>query len=419
MTDELSKPLGQERKRARRSVVPKLIANTIAIAAGAVIVGSVAWTLVADNPLGGEPVVVVSAQAPKKESAAGVKVAAQPAAAPAPAAPALPPGAQTVTIIDGSTGKREQVIVGGTPRPGVVTAPDAAPAAKSVSVTPAPDAKATPPAPAKTAESKSAAIDPALLEETPQGKIPKVAANGARPADAYAQPAAASSGARVALVVGRLGISTTMLTEALAKLPGPVTLAVTPYGADLDRWVARARGEGHEVLLQVPMEPFDYPDNDPGPQTLLTTLPAEQNANRLHWFMSRFGGYVGIANYMGARFVGHDASVGPVIRESGKRGLIFFDDGAAPRSVTAPIAGATNVPYARADIVIDATPTAAEIEGALAKLEAAARERGFAVGYASALPLSIERIANWTKALSGRGITLVPISAIANKAKSS
>jgi polysaccharide deacetylase 2 family uncharacterized protein YibQ len=183
--------------------------------------------------------------------------------------------------------------------------------------------------------------------------------------------------------------------------------------------VARARGEGHEVLLQVPMEPFDYPDNDPGPQTLLTTLPAEQNANRLHWFMSRFGGYVGIANYMGARFVGHDASVGPVIRESGTRGLIFFDDGAAARSVTAPIAGATNVPYARADIVVDATPTAAEIEGALAKLETAARERGFAVGYASALPLSIERIANWTKALSGRGITLVPISAVANKPKSS
>ena len=33
--------------------------------------------------------------------------------------------------------------------------------------------------------------------------------------------------------------------------------------------VARAREAGHEVLLEVPMEPFDYPDNDPGPQTLL------------------------------------------------------------------------------------------------------------------------------------------------------
>ncbi len=51
-----------------------------------------------------------------------------------------------------------------------------------------------------------------------------------------------------------------------------------PYGADVERLVARARGEGHEILLQVPMEPFGYPDNDPGPQTLLTSLTPEQNS---------------------------------------------------------------------------------------------------------------------------------------------
>ena len=49
------------------------------------------------------------------------------------------------------------------------------------------------------------------------------------------------------------------------------------------------------------MEPFDYPDNDPGPQTLLTSLTPEQNLDRLHWLMSRFQGYVGLISYMGAR----------------------------------------------------------------------------------------------------------------------
>lgn len=33
----------------------------------------------------------------------------------------------------------------------------------------------------------------------------------------------------------------------------------------------RAREAGHEILLQLPMEPFDYPDSDPGPQTLLAS----------------------------------------------------------------------------------------------------------------------------------------------------
>ena len=73
-----------------------------------------------------------------------------------------------------------------------------------------------------------------------------------------------------------------------------------PYGAEVERLAALARSEGHEILLQVPMEPFNYPDNDPGPQTLLTSLTPEQNLERLYWLMSRMQGYVGLAEAMSA-----------------------------------------------------------------------------------------------------------------------
>jgi polysaccharide deacetylase 2 family uncharacterized protein YibQ len=197
-----------------------------------------------------------------------------------------------------------------------------------------------------------------------------------------------------------------------------VTLGFTPYGQDLERLVARARGEGREIVLQVPMEPFDYPDNDAGPQTLLTSLPSEQNLDRLHWAMSRFQGYVGIANYMGARFTAAEQALAPVMRDAGKRGLIYIDDGTSARSVTSQIAGASNMSFAKANIVLDAVPTPAEIDDALARLETMARERGVAVGVASALPASIDRIAQWAKAAAGRGIVLVPVSAVATKPKS-
>ena len=98
------------------------------------------------------------------------------------------------------------------------------------------------------------------------------------------------------------------------------------------------------------MEPFDYPDNDPGPQTLLTSLDAEQNIDRLHWLMSRFQGYVGIANYMGARFTASEQALAPVLRETAKRGLIYFDDGSSPRSLAGQIAGANNLAFAKADV---------------------------------------------------------------------
>ena len=114
-----------------------------------------------------------------------------------------------------------------------------------------------------------------------------------------------------------------------------------------------------------------------------------------------------------------ESSLAPVLRETAKRGLIYVDDGTSPRSVAGQIAGANKIAFAKADVVIDSVPTGAEIERALGRLEAIARERGQAVGVASALPVAVDRIAKWAKGAPARGVTLVPISAVANKPKSS
>jgi polysaccharide deacetylase 2 family uncharacterized protein YibQ len=221
------------------------------------------------------------------------------------------------------------------------------------------------------------------------------------------------------LIVAGLGVSVSATSAAIAQLPGVVTLAFMPYGAEVEHLATRARGEGHEILLQIPMEPFNYPDNDPGPQTLLTSLTPEQNLERLYWLMSRMQGYVGLAEAMGARFTASEPSFGPILRETAKRGLIFVDDGANPRSVAARIAGANNLPFAKADVVLDVVPTPDEVERALARLEMTARERSVAVGIASALPVSLEHIGKWARAAESRGLLLVPITAVVMKDKQS
>jgi polysaccharide deacetylase 2 family uncharacterized protein YibQ len=109
----------------------------------------------------------------------------------------------------------------------------------------------------------------------------------------------------------------------------------------------------------------------------------------------------------------------PIIREAAKRGLGLFDDGAAPRSVAASLAAAQAMPFAKADVTIDVVPTAGEIDRALAKLESVAKERGLAVGTASALPISIERITAWVKTLDAHGIKLVPMTTTMLKSRSS
>jgi polysaccharide deacetylase 2 family uncharacterized protein YibQ len=385
--DDLSAPLGQHKAQKRRLTVPAAVPRAVAATLSLFLVVFAAWALIADNPFGGEPIAVVSTERRTAVAAKAPDESAVPAQT-VPQNPVQPVGTQTITIIDGTSGKRQDVVI-------PATAPDG----------------------------KFGADESPLLETSRHGPIPKIGPDGTRPADAYARPVKALAGKpnapRVAIVIGGLGTSVARSNDAISKLPGAVTLAFAPYGSDLDKMTARARSVGHEILLQVPMEPFDYPDSDPGPQTLLTSVDAAQNVDRLHWSMSRFRNYVGIANYMGARFSASEQALGPVLRETGKRGLIYLDDGASPRSLASQIAGANNLAFAKAEFVLDAVPMAADIDRALGRLEAAARSRGLAIGMASALPVSIERIARWAKAAESRGVLLVPISAAIIRANSS
>lgn len=391
-TDDLNAPLGQDQPDKRRFVPTIKLPHAAAGAMGLFVAVFALWALIADNPLGGEPTARVLADQPAAGSAKA-PVAAAPGPGrydgPDPAAMAskASPGTQTVTIIDGTSGKRQEVIIAGSGE-----------------------------------GTKGAPIDTKLIEISRHGPIPKISADGARPSDVYARKTPASAnpdGPRIALIIGGLGVGASLTSDALSKIPGPVTFAFAPYGNELEGLTSRARSEGHEILLQVPMEPFDYPDNDPGPQTLLSTLSGEQNVDRMQWLMSRFQGYVGVANQMGARFTASEGALAPILRETAKRGLIYVDDGSSARSLASQIAGANKVPFAKADMIIDTVPTGSEIDKALVRLETIARERGSAIGYATALPVTIDRVSKWAKALAGRGLVLVPISIIANKPKSS
>jgi hypothetical protein len=259
----------------------------------------------------------------------------------------------------------------------------------------------------------AAGPDIALLEETSYGPLPRVGDDGARPLDAYARPAADDDREiRVAIVVGGIGVDSDGTRRAIATLPGAVTLAFAPYGDDLARDLARARAAGHEILLQVPLEPFSYPATDPGPHTLTTDAAVEENLARLRWVMGRITTYVGVVNYMGARFTGDPEALAPVLEEIGGRGLLYLDDGSSSRSRAGEVA-ANRAPFLRADLVLDADLTAAAIDERLRQLAALARERGFAIATATAFPVTIERVAAFARAAADRGIAIVPLTALA------
>ncbi|MCG8694862.1 MAG: divergent polysaccharide deacetylase family protein [Minwuiales bacterium] len=258
--------------------------------------------------------------------------------------------------------------------------------------------------------------DPALVVETEKGPLPVIGPDGRRPWQAYARPFHAPTKApRIALIIGDMGLSAPATNAAIQQLPGAVTLAFAPYANDLQDWIGKSRAAGHEVMLQLPMEPYDFPANDPGPHALLTTLSPGANLERLEWLLGRFTGYVGVTNYMGSKFTASAKDVRPVMEALRARGLMFVDARSSTRSVAGSIARDIGIPLAFNNHVIDREASRNAIDAQLAELERIALEGGTAVGIGYPYPVTLERVARWAATLPQKGIHLAPASATVDR----
>ena len=255
-----------------------------------------------------------------------------------------------------------------------------------------------------------------LVETTSSGDLPRIGSNNKKPSEVYARNTPLgvihSDRPKIAILLGGMGLNPKLTQKAVKDLPGDVTFAFAPYGDDLQEQVDKARADGHEVLLQLPMEPLGYPANNPGPKTLLADAAAATNIEALHWHMSRFAGYTGITNYMGGRLLSTASALKPVMLEMRKRGLVYLEDASTALTVSKTVAEEIKLSQRRAQVVIDADPTPQSIAAALELLEGEARANGFAIGTGSGLEVTVDSVKAWAEQLQNKGILLVPISAM-------
>ncbi|MBL6081298.1 divergent polysaccharide deacetylase family protein [Belnapia sp. T18] len=327
--------------------------------------------------------------------------------------------AVVLLLIGGGTGVLAWL--GPLPAPPVAEAPAAPPAAPSPPVAPA-IAQAPPaPEPPPVIEAASRpgpapgrpipAGEEALQDSGPHGSMPRIGPDGRTSIRAFGRPFdRQESRPRIGLVIGGLGMNAALTEEAIRRLPGPVTLAFSPYAPQPGRLLDQARARGMEVLLALPLEPTGYPLNNPGNRALLTSLPAADNEDRLAWLLSRFSGYVGAIGALGPmrgeRFAAMLGPYGDLQARIASRGLLYVD----PR----PGAPSPERAWGRSiDLVIDEPATRGEIELKLRTLEALARERGAALGYAGeASPVLIDRLAAWAGTVEASGLVLAPVTAL-------
>ncbi len=214
----------------------------------------------------------------------------------------------------------------------------------------------------------------------------------------------------IAIVIDDAGVVQARTARAI-DLPPPLTIAFIPYSRNLTQQTRRARQNGHELLLHIPMEAGSS-TVDPGPNALLTSLDGDEIMRRFRWALSRFDGYVGVNNHMGSKFMARADLVEPLLAEMNARGLMFLDSRTDRTTVGAELARGMELPHASRQVFLDNDLDADRIAAQLAELERVARQRGHAVAIGHPHDVTVDVLAKWIPEARARGFDLVPVSAI-------
>jgi uncharacterized protein len=214
---------------------------------------------------------------------------------------------------------------------------------------------------------------------------------------------------RIALVIDDVGLRPAHLADLLA-LPTPLTLSFLPYAPGVQGQVDRARANGNQIFLHLPMEPMGH--DNPGPDALLTTLPPEEITRRVEKNLSAFTGYVGVNNHMGSKFTSTPQAMALVLPGLKARGVIFLDSRTYSKTVAEKMARDAGIPTLGRDVFLDDKIDRAAILRQLELTENIAARKGSAIAIGHPHPETLEILRTWIPAAKARGVVFVPAGAL-------
>ena len=392
---DLNEPLGMTPTPRR----PRRFGLVIGLALGATVTATLVYGLLTANPRGGEPYAMATIARPPP------KPAAPPAAplAPDPMVTGSLPQPGRPPVDPGSLEGGVKVYRGRTP--------GAAPATAVMDTT----GMDTNGMDTNGATGDLPAGGPLIIDVSRALDKGKRSMPGGLARSSPTGPAVPKPGPRIAIFVGGMGLATGATRAAIDTMPPAVTLAFVPNGDDVTASVESAKIKGHEILVQLPMQSGDAAGL--GPHSLRADAsPATLNAD-LDWLLTRFKGYDGVTNLLGAAVTGKAGPMTGVLKAVGARGLFFVDDGTSRRSLATSLAPGFGVTATQVDVVLDATADPAVVRANFDALIATARRKGAAIGMASGLPEHMAAIARYAGELGSQGIALVPVGVIARGAQ--
>ncbi len=184
---------------------------------------------------------------------------------------------------------------------------------------------------------------------------------------------------KVAIIIDDIGYDRRIAKKFLS-LDAALTLSVLPQSPFRKQILRRAKANGTQIMLHLPMEPIEYPGVNPGPGALLTAMSPEQISQRLRKHLDAMPSVRGVNNHMGSRMTAIPNKMYQILTVLKTRNLFFIDSFTTEESLCRSSARVLQVPFAQRDVFLDHVQTPDSIRRQIRRLIHIANDYGEAIG---------------------------------------
>jgi polysaccharide deacetylase 2 family uncharacterized protein YibQ len=219
------------------------------------------------------------------------------------------------------------------------------------------------------------------------------------------QPAPNARG-RLAILLDDGGQKLDLVATAGALAP-EVGFAILPFLPKSAETAVALHKAGHEIWLHLPMEPENYPANDPGPGAVLMAMNSDDLRTAIHSAINNIPHAVGVNNHMGSKATADLKTMTWIMQDLKTRGMAFIDSRTTVHTVAEEAARAQGVPTNRRHVFLDNERSAAAIRIQLDEAVYRSRMEGEIIAIGHLDKVTVEVLSQELPGLAKRGADLV------------
>jgi len=181
------------------------------------------------------------------------------------------------------------------------------------------------------------------------------------------------------LIIDDIGRDLKYAKELIHIFGSDINLSILPYSPHSIEIDNLCRKLKIPTLLHMPMEPISYPETDPGPGALLTTMPNNELRNAVKKNLMSLPYIVGVNNHMGSKFTTSKRGMELILAEIKRRGLFFVDSRTTRDTVAYVTARSMGIPAAERTVFLDHDTQKESIRKEVSKMVKLSVENGCAL----------------------------------------